>query len=621
MRLYLFSVVLILLSVNSVVKGQEKTIEYSNVVYDQFNLKKSYEILESMLFIDTLQNDKKCEVLRKLAHQDWKYYQNYVLAKKRLTEADSIGDKKHETWMLASRIEREALYFKKALNAAVKAKEFAKSKNEVNNANTAYAYGVYNFSAHQTTQGIAIDTNLLKKTSELLSTVLETNIGMPLPSKLLLGISLLNNDGENVLKAWQSYFQIQDLKQVYPYLKDSAEKLNQICKNWHGHRLSPTDQEELIHALASSRFYEFIPSFVKINRKKLSYNQKTKDLLTYSQYLKEVEKETNEYYRLIAIEQENESAYIDWLSNKKKGLWNTLSFTTQKDYNESDFLNETEKHFGARGFTGGTGNYSGYVLALGHIVNQEKAKVEQYGYTPEFTYTQLDMMVSNGFSSWFWENKAIGGWASDNEIIRVREVYLKAPIAAWNTITDTLERKKTKKTIHQFLNNTSRSQLELAKGLATKLKYDALLDLYDSLSVIGLSQKNLKLAFLSKYQQYRMEASMLAHEGRHSIDQKYMTEEFEGWSSEIREFRGKLSQVVFAPDPRLELAGMVTRVTGNSGHFKANKRMVDIVINWIKENKKNIPGYTDNKSEFSQIYLLSNEQIKECYKQADPLNK
>ncbi len=618
MRLLLFT---LLLSTYSVVKGQENNIESSNLAYDQFNLKKSHKILESILSIDTIQNKQKCEVLRKLAHQDWKYYQNYTLAKKELIEADSIGNDKFETWLLISRIERESLHFKEALYAALKAKGLAKSENEINKANTKYANAVYSSSVDQLTNGDTIDTNLLTKTSILLSKVLETDAGLPAPSKLLLGLALLNNDGKNVLKGWQSYFQFQNIQQVTPYLKGAARKLNQVCKNWHGNKLSISDQEVLIDALSSSRFYEFIPAYIKKNDNEFGYNQKIKDIITYSQYLKEVEKETNKYYRFIAIEQENETAYRQWLSSKREELWNKLSFTAQNEYDEDDFLNETEKYFGAKGFTGSTGNYNGYVLALGHIVNQEKAKVEQYGYKPEFTYTQIDMMVSNGFSSWFWENKAIGGWATDNEIIRVREVYLNEPINAWKMITDSIERQKTERIINDFLNNSSRDQLEMTKGLVTKLKFDALIDLHNRLASKGLSRKDLKLAFLSKYQQYRMEASILAHEGRHSIDQKYMPQDFEEWNSEIREFRGKLSQIIFAPEPRLELPRMISSVVGDSGHIKANKRIVTIVIDWIKENKENISGYSENKSTFSQIYLLTNSQIKECYKQADPLNK
>jgi len=619
MRRLLFLALLFL--TYSTVKGQEYTIASSDAAYDHFNLRESHSILESILIIDTIQQEEKCKALRRLAHQDWKYYQNYAIAKEKLLKADSFGSEPYETWMLLSRIERESRHSHQALDAALKAREFAQSENEVNKANTEYVKGVYASSVDQLTKGEAIDTNLLRNTSNLLSKVLETDAGLPVPSKLLLGIALLSNDGDHVMKAWQSYFQIRDIHQLSPYLKDSAEKLSQVCKNWIGNKLSVSNQEMLIDALSSSRFYEFIPVYVKKNNNESDYHTKTRDAITYAQYLNEVERKTNEYYRLIALEQENETTYIAWLDNKRKELWNKLSFTAQYEYSEDGFLKKTEEHFGARGFTGSTGNYSGYVLALGHIVNQEKARVEQYGYKPEFTYTQIDMMVSNGFSSWFWEHKAIGGWATDNEIIRVREVYLSGPINAWKTVTDSVERRKTEKVIHAFLSSSTENQLEVGKGLAAKLRFDAIKDLYHDLASKGLSGKDLKLAFLSKYEQYRTEASMLAHEGRHSIDQKYMPEEFEAWSNEIREFRGKLSQIIFAPEPRLELPGMVTSLIGDYGHIRANKRIVDVAIEWIKENTEHITGYSDHKSAFAQIYLLTNNQIKQCYKQADPLNK
>ncbi len=598
-----------------------QTLESANAAYDQFDLSKSREILEAVLTIDTLQKKQKGEALRKLAYQDWKFYRNYALAKERLTSADSLGSEKYEAWLLLSRIEKESQHFEEALNASEKAGEFAKSENEVNQANVAYANAVYTAAVNPLSQDRKANKDLLTRATELLSRVLETDAGLPTPSKLLLGIALLNNDGENVLKAWQSYFQIQEIKNTYPYLSASAEKLSQVCENWSGRKLSISDQEVLIDALSSSRFYEFIPVYVKENNSEPSYNQNTKDAITYSRYLKEVEAATNEYYRSIAIGKKNETAYIEWLSNKRKELWNNLSFTAQREYSENEFLKETEKHFGARGFTGSTGNYSGYVLALGHIVNQEKAKVEQYGYQPEFIYTQIDMMISNGYSSWFWEYKSIGGWATATEIIRVREAYLNEPINAWKMVTDSVERQKKEEEIQAFLTSFSTNQLELSGGLAAKLKFDALLTLYDSLSSTGLSGQALKLAFLSNYEQYRMEASMLAHEGRHSIDQKYFPDEFEGWTSEIREFRGKLSQIIFAPEPRLELPGMVTGANGDYGHHKANQRIVDVAVEWIKENKEHISGYSDTKSPFAQIYLLTTDQIKDCYREADPLNR
>lgn len=37
---------------------------------------------------------------------------------------------------------------------------------------------------------------------------------------------------------------------------------------------------------------------------------------------------------------------------------------------------------------------------------------------------------------------------------------------------------------------------------------------------------------------------------------------------------------------KLELLGMVISIVGDYGYIKVNKRIVDVVIEWIKENKE-----------------------------------
>ena len=169
MRQLLF--LILLFSTHLVLKGQEYSIESSDAAYDHFNLKESHSLLESILRVDTIQAEQQCKALRRLAHQDWKYYQNYPLAKERLLKADSMGSEKYQTWMLLSRIERESQHLKEALSAALKARAFAQSENEVNKANTEYAKGVYTSSIDQLTKGKTVDAGLLMKTSKLLSKV------------------------------------------------------------------------------------------------------------------------------------------------------------------------------------------------------------------------------------------------------------------------------------------------------------------------------------------------------------------------------------------------------------------------------------------------------------------
>ncbi|MFA8299750.1 MAG: hypothetical protein ACEPOV_06290 [Hyphomicrobiales bacterium] len=620
-RIIILCIIVLFTTCSNNINDADKTIESADAAYDQFKLKKSGEILNAMLLIDSLHDKQKCQVLRRLAHQNWKYYKNYELAKKQLLKADSIRKDQFDTWISLSQIEREYGNFENSIEASTIAESIAKSTSDINSAKIESAQIAYDIIINNMENDILLNHTLLNETSELLLDILKTNAGMPKPSKLLLGISLLNNDGKNVLKAWQSYFHIQDIQKTYPYLKEAANKLNKVCKNWCGGKLNRHQQEELIAALALSRLYDLIFIYAKANKNKKDYNQNINDIISYSLYLKDIKSKTNEYYRQIAIEKENEKDYKNWLEKRKKQLWNTLSFLSQKEYNKRDFDKETEKHFGARGFEGSTASYKGFNLCLGHIVNQKTAIVEQYGYKPEFIYTEIDMMISNTFPSWYWKDKASGGWATNNEIIQVREAYLNRPFLEWNSITDSTDRKSIEQLNTEFINmSRDPNILKQTKGLERKLNFDASIDLYNKLYNKGYRNNNLKLAFLSTFKHYRMEATILAHEGRHSIEKRFMPEQFEKWNNEEREFHAKLSQIIFATEPRYELAGMLTNIS-ESGHGKANKRIADIAIEWIKANKEEINGYSEEKSEFSQIYLLSVKQIKDCYKKSDPMNK
>ncbi len=616
---FIIFVLTILVACTNISIHREGSIESADAAYNQLDLEQSRMILNAMLEDDSLNNENKCKVLQRLALQDWKYLKNFELAKNRLMTADSIGVSKSKTWNTLSRIEREAGNYQNAIAASENAEKYAESDSEKINAKLEYAQTVYDLSLNNISNDIHIDTVLLAKTSGILVEILELNMGSPKPSKILLGISLLQNNGANVIKAWKSYFHIQDIKDVNSYLAIAANNLNEVCENWNGEPLLQENREKLILALATSRFYEYAGDYALCNSIEKNYSQAIKDFLTYSKYLKTIKKETNEYYRLIAIGEERERDYKKWLENTRKELWQNLSFLSTKEYSETNFLDETHKHFGAKGFTGSTGNYSGYVLCLGHIVNQEKALVEQYGYKPEFTLTQVDMMTSNGYSSWFWEDMASGGWATKNEIIRVREVYLNGPFDAWRSITDSIERQKTETLINEFLNQAKSDDIYRGSAaLVIKLRFDALYDLYNKLYSEGLRENELKLAFLSKFERYRLEASLIAHEGRHSIEKKYLPKKFKNWSMAEREFHAKLSQIVFATEPRLELYGMLNDF-GESGHGLANKKIADVAIDWIGKNNKQINGFSSDKSLFSQLYLLTNEQIKECYRSADPL--
>ena len=65
--------------------------------------------------------------LRKLSVQDWKFYNDYYLAKKRLAEAIHIGDYISESYVVINRIENERENYTKALVATEKTPEHVTS--------------------------------------------------------------------------------------------------------------------------------------------------------------------------------------------------------------------------------------------------------------------------------------------------------------------------------------------------------------------------------------------------------------------------------------------------------------------------------------------------------------
>ncbi|MCH2196148.1 hypothetical protein [Kordia sp.] len=51
---------------------------------------------------------------------------------------------------------------------------------------------------------------------------------------------------------------------------------------------------------------------------------------------------------------------------------------------------------------------------MGHIVNERKETIKLYNHENDFTFTEVDMMISNGYPSWFWEYHGAGGFAVED---------------------------------------------------------------------------------------------------------------------------------------------------------------------------------------------------------------
>ena len=126
---------------------------------------------------------------------------------------------------------------------------------------------------------------------------------------------------------------------------------------------------------------------------------------------------------------------------------------------------------------------------------------------------------------------------------------------------------------------------------------------------------------MNEFLRLRLEFGIIAHEGRHAIDMLNHPILFNFWTDE-KEFRAKLSQVVFSSDPKLAILDIFTSrdIGSNTPHGKANKRIIKIIVEWMQKHTQEISGIDTTRPLLPQFDRLSFNQIKAILIAADPMS-
>ncbi len=581
-------------------------------------LENSRLLFEKVASNPSASKEDQCKALRALAIQDWKFYSNYDGAIDKLRLADSIGNYASETWLKRTRIEEEAKHFSKAMDAAQKAISLSASEADKTYAQYKYARVILNQALHQINSNIAFNKALLTEAVQILQDVLDKNPTHVNAADVLLGSALLLNDGETSLKAWLSYYRFANVESAYSYLKTTAKTLEQVLPIWNKRPLNQIEQTSLIHALAESRFYNYANALAKTFN--LTEQSNIQNIVIYADYVNEVETLTNTYYRQATTEEINSDDYVETLVSKSEVLYEQLETTTKTDtFSFQNFRSLIRKDFGAVLMLGSTSASNIMGLIYGHIVNERERTVEQYGHQADFTFTELDMIVSNGYPSWFWEDRGAGGFAIPDGFLRIKTMFKHLGISAWELITDPIKRSKAEFNIQDnLLTSTATSEVStMLPALGKKLELDALDALYNDLVSQGYKDAELQLKFIEAYDALRDNATMFAHEGRHSLDRVILGDDYRNLGAATIEFRGRLSQIAFSESPKLEVANMLNGV-GTTNNGIANQMIVDVFDKWIKENKQLINTFNETKLPITQLYKLTDDQIRQCIRLADP---
>jgi hypothetical protein len=220
-----------------------------------------------------------------------------------------------------------------------------------------------------------------------------------------------------------------------------------------------------------------------------------------------------------------------------------------------------------------------------------------------------------------WDGQgAHGGWGSIGLVVQVRPAYAEGGSWRWNELTDPERRAKA---LAKTAEETERDRERAAKdpyaylpGLSQRLLQQGLLKILDEERARGLSGGALRAAFVAENDRAAIESSIFAHEGRHAIDSQF--EDVKDGAT--REYRAKLSEIAFAPAPRLAFGGILTDGIGNpTPHGQANLKILKGLVAWMDSHRAAIAGLEAGAPLLPQLDKLTDDQLRAAARSLDPM--
>jgi hypothetical protein len=620
--------------------GGGPSLQSADAAYMKLDLVLSRRILNDILSDSRATIEDHVCALQRLAIQDWKFDRDYELARTRLQGALRCGVKRSDTWQVLSRIERESGHCPQARTAARNALQTAQDESQARAAQLLLAWTDHDQLLETLRREKTLEPLLLQEAHQTLTDILAAEPGHLEASMLLLGVSLLRQDGPTALRAWRSYFSIPSGQSARGVLEEPGRTLSRLLPRWWEDGLSQDECMQLALALGQSRLYEYAALMGAALQPSAGSGRHSAlaEITAYAEFCRQVKDLTDEYYRQIALgvakgdaawdleRPAKEEAYKNALVQASAHLWARLSFAGPRPPFDFDrFRAQMSERFGTEIVTGSTGDYPGYALIMGHRVLDETRSIEQYGYRADLRFVVVDQMVSNGYSGWFWDGKAIiGGWATASTIFQVYGGLNQAALHFWRMLNDGRERNKEEEAIARETAQDDALARDhpyaFLPGLERRLGFHAVRRIYDAVKAQGYAGDELCMAFVAEYVRLNIESTIMAHEGRHAIDQLHFPDEFQSWTDAEREFRAKLSQIVFAPDPKLAVYEILDETTGGpSGHGQANERILKTIVDWMQAHRREIAGLDPARPLLPQFDLLNDDQIRTLFRAADPL--
>ena len=279
--------------------------------------------------------------------------------------------------------------------------------------------------------------------------------------------------------------------------------------------------------------------------------------------------------------------------------------------------------YGLYGTVGDTGGFAS--VHLGHIVQDERRRIDQYGHQADVGFLVIDNMLSNGYETWLWDGgAAAGGWTEPGPVIvQVRPEYTSTPLMAWRLATDAAARRKLLDRQAERA-QADRAALGSAKvaylpGLADRLRLQVADQVLARARQLAGPGGDLRRSFLDEYWRATFQQSIFIHEGRHALDRKLVSG-FARLDDANLEYRAKLSELALADYPRLALYNIDNgTIGGGTAHGKANGKILTAYGKWIDTNRSSVAGFDPSAPTLTQIDRLTDDQIRAVARSLDPI--
>jgi hypothetical protein len=597
--------------------SQEPAYSRANAAFMQHDLTGAEAAYREVLQSDTV-TEHRTDAWLTLAGIAWRVRQDTAAAFQHLREMEANEKGRHEAGLERARILAAHQQWDAARQAATTAVQAAEDAAGRERALTVHAAVVIEPALRQRLGrpgGAAVDSAALAAAVAQLRQVVQAAPGILHPARWLVLGGVLAHDGPAVLEGWRSYYLVSTGDTASGPLAEPRRTLSALLPAWRG---DAAQRAALAGALADSRLFD-AAAVLAPEGGDAPADQRAADIVAYARFLWDAERLTDEYYRQTALGRGDHRAWRRELSALGEALWPRLAWNgAPPRYSQERALAELDRRFGAVVIVGETAGYED--MHYGHRVVDEQRTVSQYGHQASVRFIALDAIASNGFQSWAWFGRAgHGGWQNETGIVQVRPQYVEDPRQAWLAVTDSAEiRRNEARVAADSAQDVARARVApvaFFPGARARMVRDARRALLDSLRAAGLQATELEAAFHRAYGQAVQESSIFAHEGRHAIDNAIGR-----FNAEELEYRAKLSEVAFAPRPRLALSGIMNAGIGDrTPHGRANERALRGVLAWMQAHAGEIAGLDRSAPLLPQLPLLTDAQLRQAFASQDPL--